>query len=100
MKTLTKSRAQAARPPAPPAPANGARRLTARDLADPALKQLLKEAVGEMLEANPRLLQAAVEDAWEDTPEAQAAFVRWIKEGESSKRVSEKEVFDILREGR
>jgi len=97
MKALAKSRRNGGHPPGQP---GGLRRWPVANFADPAFKQSLKETLAELLTENPRIMRDAIADAWEDSPPAQAEFLRWVKEGDSSERVGEDAIFKILRRGR
>ena len=55
------------------------------------LKDIIKTALVEVLEERQDLLHDAIEEAIEDV-----AFIRAIKEGESTKLVNRKEVFKLL----
>ena len=55
------------------------------------LKDIIKTALVEVLEERQDLLHDAIEEAIEDV-----AFIRAIKEGESTKLVKRKEVFKLL----
>lgn len=62
------------------------------NLADPALKRALKEAIAETLQEQRDLLHEVFAEVLEDF-----ALVEAIREGQKSKMSSRDEVFDILR---